>query len=305
MTLRILWATHLPLEQNWELDYIRTILNTANISYTIESVESMEHIIPGSLIVINRSVNYIAYLSQYEEKGIPFGVIHISDEWFADNVEFYNYTMCKFAFRNYYHELFDVYPKLQYLALGFKRAFWNDYHGPIPRDISYQEREYIWSFAGAPRTPERQAVLKMFGVLEPNHIHFETGDSFFSIQTGLPTEDYRQLLLKSKFILCAPGVSNTLSGDTFRVNETLECGAIPIVVAGRNSKSVNYWESLYGYTPPFIIGETWEDALEKTKELMLDPTKCEGVRIACYDFWQNYKKQMGTLIANLSGEHLL
>jgi len=63
-------------------------------------------------------------------------------------------------FRNYYHELFDKYPKLGYFALGYKRKFWNNYTGESPRMISHHARNYTWSFAGAPRTPERQAVLK-------------------------------------------------------------------------------------------------------------------------------------------------
>lgn len=303
--LRVLWATHMKPENDWEIDYIRSILNTMDIPYTIEHVDRMEHIVPGALIVINHSINYLAYLSQYEQRRIPFGILHLSDEWFDDNVEFYNYSMCKFAFRNYYHELFDKYPKLKYFALGFKRKFWNQYFGDSPRSVSYNARPYMWSFAGAPRTPERQAVLKMFDEVKPNKVHFEMGNSFLITATGLPTEDYRQLVIQSKFTLCAPGISNTLSGDTFRVTEALECGSIPIVVAGRNSKGVVYWESLYGVVPPFVIGETWEDALEKTKQLSMDPVKCEEIRIACYDFWQQYKKQLGTHIADLSKQFLL
>jgi len=145
----------------------------------------------------------------------------------------------------------------------------------------------------------------MFDKIKPNKVHFEMGNSFAVSTTGLPTEDYRALLLQSKFTLCAPGISNTLSGDTFRVTEALECGSIPIVIAGLNSKNIVYWESLYGVVPPFVIGETWEDAFEKTMQLLSDPEQCEKVRLTCYDFWQNYKKQFGEHIGTLSKQYLL
>jgi hypothetical protein len=303
--LRVLWATNLSIEQDWEVDYIKSILDTMQIPYTLESVKNMNQVVPGALIVLNHSINYLAYLSQYEMNGAPFGVIHLSDEWFDDNVEFYNFSMCKFAFRNYYHERFDRYPKLNYLALSFKIGFWEDYTGKHPREITHAERNYIWSFAGSPRCGKRQHTLELFDCLKPNLVHYEMGNSFIVRSTGLDIPEYRELMMNSKFILCAIGISNTLSGDTGRVTEALECGSIPIVLAGRNSKNVLYWKSLYGEEPPFVFGETWEECLEKTKQLLENPEYYEQTRLACYDFWQNYKKNMGNKIQGLAQRYLL
>ena len=168
----------------------------------------------NALIVTNHSVPYMDMFNLYELSETPFGVIHLSDEWFSDDVSFYDFSMCKFAWRNYYDERFDIYPKLNYLALSYKLGFWNGYDGKSPRDITYADREYAWSFAGAPRTNERMATLQMFkDAVLPNKVHFEMGNSFCKPETGLDTNAYRALLLTTQFGLCAVGISKTLSGD--------------------------------------------------------------------------------------------
>jgi hypothetical protein len=301
--LQVLWATDNGCLHDWEVDYIRTLLDGMDIPYRLTTVTSIEQIVPNALILINHSVNYRDYLRLYELTGTPFGVIHLSDEWFDDDVSFYDYNTCKFAWRNYYHEQFDKYNKLKPLPLSYKKGFWKDYTGRSPRDITFQERQYAWSFAGAPRTNERQATLKMFDEVTPYKIHFETGNSFSAPETGLDTSAYRELLLNTQFGLCAIGISKTLSGDTGRVTETLETGGIPIVLAGRNSSGLTYWESLYGELPPFVIGDTWEECLAKVKELQQNPDECERVRVACYDFWTRQKahisKEFASQVTNL------
>jgi hypothetical protein len=297
--IRILWATDLGVEKDWETDYWRSIFDKMGVPYQIETVTRMDQIVPNAIIIINHSIQYMQYLMQYERSNTPFGVIHLSDEWFNDDHRFYDFKMCKFAFRNYYHEQFEKYSKLKFVALGYKYGFWENAKDIKPNQITYNQRPYIWSFAGAPRTDDRRDTLKLFTQLFPYHIHYEQGNSFGSSTTGLSTVMYRQLLLDSQFGLCPKGISNTLSGDTFRVTETLECGGIPVVIAGRNSRGETYWKSLYGVDPPFVIGDTWEECLVQVRELRKNASKCEEQRLACFEFWQNYKQRIAKEIINL------
>ena len=299
--LNVIWATDIGCEKDWEVDYIKELLDKIGVPYNLVTASRMDEVFPNALIVTNHSVSYMDMFHLYELSETPFGVIHLSDEWFSDDVSFYDFSMCKFAWRNYYDERFDIHPKLNYLALSYKLGFWNGYNGKSPRDITYANREYAWSFAGAPRTNERMATLQMFkDAVLPNKVHFEMGNSFCKPETGLDTKAYRALLLNTQFGLCAVGISKTLSGDTCRVTETLETGGIPIVLAGYNSKNVSYWKSLYNEDPPFIIGNTWEECLKKVNKLIEDPQECERVRLACCDFWQTYKSR----ISNTLGYHI-
>lgn len=295
--VRILWVTNIGAEKDWEVDYIKSILKYCKFEYTIETVTDINLIVPNALIIVNHSVNYMSYLYKYEVSNTPFGVIHLSDEWFNDDVRFYDFRMCQFAFRNYYSDHFERYPKLNFLALSFKNGFWKNYNGPAPLEITYKDRAYEWSFAGAPRSIKRQNTLKLFESVKPNKVHFEIGNSFSSPKTGLSTNEYRSLLLNTKYGLCAIGISNTLAGDTGRVTETLETGGVPIVLAGRNSKGVTYWRSLYGEEPPFIIGENWEECLNRV--IALSPEEYENIRVACFTFWENYKKRLGSCLTEL------
>ena len=63
------------------------------------------------------------YLYQYEKYDIPFGVIHLSDEWLGDDIHYYNFKNCKFVFRNWYHES-KKHEKVVFFPLGYKPEFW-------------------------------------------------------------------------------------------------------------------------------------------------------------------------------------
>jgi len=292
--LQIFWLTRHRHDADWESDYIKDLLSDLpqrNIEPEYATVRSMEQISPNALLVMNHDLNYPPYIEQYNQRRLPFGAIHLSDEWFNDHYGFYTSPMCKFVMRNYYHEDFEKFPKVSYFALSYKRGFWEDYHGENPKNIPFTARKYIWSFAGAPRTAERQATLDVFKALDPNYLHYEMGNSFSSPETGLTTAAYRDLLLSSQFGLCPIGISKTVAGETGRVTECLEAGCIPIVLAGRNSRGETYWQSLYGTpNPPFVIGSDWQDCLRQVQELLKDPAACESRRLEYYDFWQRYKK---------------
>lgn len=299
--LQVLWCTANGVENDWEVDYIKELLDATKVPYDIRSVKCMEDVVPNALIVINHSINYIGYLVQYERMRIPFGVIHLSDEWFHDCTDFYNFSMCKFAYRNYYHESFEApYPNLRYLALGYKYGFWEG-HQSVERITVYQ-RKYVWSFAGAPRSEERKATIELFKRVGPHLIHWEMGNSFNAPTTGLSTEAYRDLLLNTTFGLCPIG--NSPSGDSFRVTEVLECGGIPIVCAYPNSKGESYWKCMFGEEPPFVIGNTWDDCVKKVEQLVGKPQETERMRLACYTFWTNYKACIARRLASDMETHL-
>jgi len=277
--LTIVWGTKHPFEKEWEKDWLSLFFNSLDTEYNIINLTNINQIYNNALIVINHDINYMAYLYQYEQKNIPFAVIHLSDEWTNDNTEFYNYKMCKFVYRNYFHPRFKL-DKINFFLLGYKNEFWKDYNGVDPMNITTQEREYKWSFAGTPKHT-RHIKLDKFKSLEPNKVVWEYGDSFGIQTTGLKTNEYRELMLNSTFIICLEG---NYSVDSFRVCEALECGCIPVVV------SINYWTSILNMNPPFIVTDSWDDNFNKINAMTVN--EIEEMRIKCVQFWNEYKANL-------------
>ena len=80
--LNVIWCTSVHCENDWETTWIQELLSLGNIEYKIQNFTN--HILPNSLIVCN-NINYYQYLLEYEKNGIPFGLIHLSDEYLNEN----------------------------------------------------------------------------------------------------------------------------------------------------------------------------------------------------------------------------
>jgi len=310
--LKIIWATTSYHENEWEYDWIRHILDGAGRNYDIETIYNNQNgwnrIVDDApvIIVCSYRFNYLDYITQYEVRKIPFGVIHLSDEWLNDDMKYSEFTMCKFVFRNYYRFQY-VRPNVHFLPLGYKRGYWDgcDMSTQLA-NILEQKRKYIWSFAGTPRTDERKNTVKLFEPIHPHRIIWEMGNSFGEQRTGLNTSEYRQLFNDSYFAVCPIGNVNV---DCFRVSEALECGCIPIVISWRNNGLVephkSYWECLLGENPPFIVGDTWEECFAKVTTIVTSPDaldKVHKMRMDSYAYWCNAKKRVMQTLADEAGK---
>lgn len=78
--------------------------------------------------------------------------------------------------------------------------------------------------------------------------------------------------------------------DSFRINEALECGSIPVSILDHDG--TDYFQNIYG-NHPFIIGRDWEDSLNKF--LLCDK---ESLRNECVEWWSNFKSELRLKINN-------
>ncbi len=74
--LTVLWATGIDYNVDWESSWVMELLE--GVDYTIRNVTMMNDIVPNALIVVNHNIMYVQYLQQYQNAGIPFGLIHVS-----------------------------------------------------------------------------------------------------------------------------------------------------------------------------------------------------------------------------------
>jgi hypothetical protein len=280
MPRSLIWKTGNPITKDWEYDWIHYLFSNGE---ELEFYENISYVVEDAIIVISVNNLCTSYLDKYESLKMPFWLVVLSDEFLKVPSFGTQYHMCRHIFRNYYYP--NGHPRITPIGLGYKTGFWNQYQGITVDKIT--NRPHLWSFVGTPtQHPDRHMALSTFKELEPNYIYFTTN---FNSQNALSVEDYRDTMLQSKFVLCPMGNANL---DTFRLYETLEAGAIPIVLSysGIQPHKPSYWNFMFHKPPPFIHFESWE----KCKSIVqsMNEEQIEELRIECWNFWNEYKLQL-------------
>ena len=97
------------------------------------------------------------------------------------------------------------------------RGIWNRHLRSVP--ISGTE-SYLFSFAGSFRTSPIRKKLKYLNSHNKSVI-------VNSLDDKMNNEEYANLLLDSKFVLCPRGISPS----SIRIFETIKCGRIPVIIS--------------------------------------------------------------------------
>lgn len=85
---------------------------------------------------------------------------------------------------------------------------------------------------------------------------------------GYPYEQYLGLMSDARAVPCPSG---SFTPDTFRLYETLEAGAVPVVDTGCDRAEPDYWTLLFGEEPPFPILDRW-DSFDAVMDEYVDAT---------------------------------
>jgi GR25 family glycosyltransferase involved in LPS biosynthesis len=207
--------------------------------------------------------------------GKTFNVLHLSDEYCLDPIEFYQYTSCKKVIRNYARGGLDE--KVIVLPLGYAAA------PPTEAVLPFKERPYVWGFHGTSWS-NREELMKPLMQVEPHSCKFISGFQHNSMSG--PTE-YRKMLLESQ---CVPIPSGN-NVETFRLYEALEHGAIPFYV--RKEGDRDFWMWLRKHLSLIEIG-SW-DKLPAILELFRkNPEKGEAYRAGLLAQWAKWKEECRT-----------
>lgn len=297
MSIQIIWATGREHTNDWEYTWISELFKDIPVNFI--TLTNLKNIYTNAIIVFNHNIPYIQYISQYEALNIPFGLIHLSDEYINDPIYIYDFNNCKFVLRNYYRKEYKNNSKVLQFPLGYKNGLWENNEPLNGLNQTIQDRNYTWSFAGGMRK-NRESAIELFKDNLSNHrLVIEKGNSFNHVLTGLSTRDYRNLMLDSKFVLCPDG---NVSVDSFRIYEALECGAIPIVLSRNKFQWIedsSYWKVIThaDEEPPFIMNDTMDENLAEVKRLLENIDLLEEKRKACWLFWQKAKDRIKYLIS--------
>lgn len=212
------------------------------------------------------------------EKLKKFAVIHLSDEHLVRTGRDWlsGLPNCVFYARNYLY--IPRNDKIAFFPLGWKGNFANAVleNGP-------QEKIYTWSFAGDINKSNRPDTLAKLSNIHPHHIH----ELFsFSAPDSLDINSYAKLIQQSIFIPCPTGNSSV---DTFRLAETLEGSAIPILNKSSPLNSCDYWTELFGEGHPLIVLEDWAEAPAIIEKYVQSPEELSELQLKTREWWIGVK----------------
>jgi hypothetical protein len=114
----------------------------------------------------------------------------------------------------------------------------------------------------------------------------------------LGREECLSILLNSWFVPCPSGNN----GETFRIYEALEAGAVPIVV---QEAGMDDYFTFIGRYLPLLLAKSWEHAAQLIHTLKSEPEIYEKYRLQLLEAWENCKlhtKKTVSKILDLQGE---
>jgi hypothetical protein len=278
----LLWPSEDAIKAYWEPDWLSFLFSTSGT--VIHSSDPTLSRFENRAIIVTSSLDakYQKYFQEYASRGLSYGIILLSNEDLKYNSpEFYPIS-AKFILRNYYTHAY-LGPNVQFFPVGYKQGFWTGYTGPTPDKIT--ERPYSWSFAGCTRKVDRELMVeymtKSFGK------SFVKKVSGWATQDSLPTNEYRDLLLKTVFV---PSPTGDCSVECFRTWEALEVGCIPIVSRISRQNIDHYYFELVKAcdfkTPPFLEITDWNEVEAKSVEWLAN---AKHLREVNYQWWQEFK----------------
>lgn len=263
-------------EENWICDIFKSEIS-------LSPLDSFETVVPdNSWFVVQRPYSelfseYFKFLQSYN---INFKVLHLSDEFSKDSIDYYSYNNCKAVIRNYLRDDTPNLPHIFTIPLGYH------YKGTLQK--TFNDRKLVWSFHGT-NWFDRSKILENICNLIPHHIHF-TNDWNHPDQTS--KNQYLAMLSNSKFCPILRG--NNI--ETYRLYEALEVGTIPIYV--RIPDDSKFWKLISSKLNLYEL-DTWDKAKEIIIIFLNNPELAEKYRQNILTKWNQWKLEIKSICTTL------
>ena len=255
-------------------------LENAGISLQVHRLETNAEVPKDTPIVFVQRPhveNIRNVLLRWASQGGKFYILHVSDEYGKDPIDFYNWPCCLGVLRNYVRADVKEDDKIRVMPLGFHWAIPNGL--PLVRTPRPPFREYTWSFIGT-KWNGREDKLKPLNDM-PGEKRCVMLDDWNSPKM-LGREETLSVLLNSWCVPCPAGQNS----ETYRFYEALEAGAIPILVKGDIQDS--YIQFLQRWLP-LLIAESWAHSAQIIFTLKSKPEVYEQYREQLLHAWERMK----------------
>jgi len=267
----------------YEYAWLKQMFSSAEMaSFDIARIEGQPLDCP--IVVVQRPhvEESASVLKGWSDAGLKFFVLHMSDEFCADPIDFYEFEGCKGVIRNYVRD--GLSDKVHVMPLGFHWAIPNGepyIHTPRP-----PFRELVWSFVGTNWLGRKEKLDPLTQAGEHKMVFMDDWNS----EKMIGREECLSILLNSWCVPCPSGHN----GETFRFYEALEAGAVPIVVK-EGGAFLKYISQHIQIMP----ADSWTHAAQLIYTLKAQPEVYEKYRAALLIGWENLKNKTRDSIRNL------
>jgi GR25 family glycosyltransferase involved in LPS biosynthesis/cephalosporin hydroxylase len=212
------------------------------------------------------------------EDNTQFYVLHLSDEYATDRVDFYDLPGCLGVIRNYLRKDVVESSKVCVIPLGFHWAIPNC--NPAVNTPRPPFREFTWSFVGTAwaSRKEKLKALEAIPDCKSKVVFMEEWNS----PKMLGREESLGILLNSWFVPCPTGNN----AETYRFYEALEAGAVPLIVKEGDCEQ---FLQLIGRYLPLMICDNWGHAAQLIFTLMKNVELYEQYRNSLLHAWEQCK----------------
>jgi len=256
------------------------LLENAGISINVERIE-LDSAPPSDtpIVFIQRPHGEATRktLMRWTSAGAKFYILHFSDEYGTDPVDFYDWPSCLGVLRNYIRPDVKESDRVRVIPLGFHWAIPNGI--PAARTPRPPFREYLWSFIGTGWNNRKEKL---------DHLHYLPGEKRCVLMDDwnspkmLSREETLSTLLNSWCVPCPRGQNS----ETYRFYEALEAGAVPVLVKGDVSEE--YLSYLQRWLP-LLLAENWGHAAQLIYTLKEKPEVYEQYREHLLNSWEKMK----------------
>ena len=277
ITLYHISNMEMPLyEHNWITDIFS--------EYTLKKIENLNEFIEDSAwFIVQRphSDTFNRYFNNLP-KNITFKVLHLSDEFNSDCIDFYNLPNCKGIIRNYLRPNIPSLLNIITVPLGYHHKGVNNLAFLYRKHVwSFHGRKFIWSFHGNCWFDRKTKLDHLYSFVPHNcHTVNEWNASNMSKQ-----DTYLSILASSKFCPILRG--NNI--ETFRLYEALEVGTIPIYV--RQEGDELFWDMISSKLDLLEL-QNWTQATELIQTFLNNPDEGEKYQMKLCEAWVKWKSEI-------------
>jgi hypothetical protein len=241
--------------------------------------------IPGR----NISPLYEIYAKLAGQQASKFTVLHTSDEFGTDDIEFYANPSIKSVVRMYARpDLARFGDKVRLIPLGYANGRQSTGKVAPP----FQERKHLWAFAGS---ADRHGRTEALALLKAHGPYEDKTKQEWSTPALLDGPAYTEMLRNAKFAPCFKG---SCALESFRIYEALEHGAIPVYVPSESAHGKDELTDLFG-KHPFLGFPSWQIAADMLPKLAEKPEVMEKHRTTLADWWMRKKAEVRIQIKSL------
>ena len=214
---------------------------------------------------------YMQVFERYSIAEKKFNVIHLSDEYESDPINWYK--LCNHVVRSYVrHDTVNL-SNVTHIPLGPYRST------ELKREL--KDRKLIWSFFGTGWN-DRESKMEDIKSIQPNaHMFF---DSWMN-SNQLSHEKYSEICINSIFMPCPPGQNV----ETFRFYEALEHGSIPIYI--RNGEDDLHFKMLANRLPLLVL-DSWSTVKQAISVFLQKPELLQEYRSKLLSAWNDWKIEL-------------